>query len=264
MEKLEMKSIKHIIVVASGKGGVGKSTVSANLAIALSRKNLKVGLVDADIYGPSIPAMFGLGMLSPEMAMEDGKNKMKPFEKYGIKLMSIGFLVPEERAVIWRGPMASNAVKQLFTETIWGELDYLVIDFPPGTGDVQITTIQDLKIDGAIIVTTPQIISVNDARKSAEMLTNEALSVPFLGVVENMSWFTPLNHPEEKYFLFGKGGGQIIADEFYTSLLTKLPLVQEVGEMADKGKNLFMDNSNPMQDLFDKLAEDVINKIDNK
>lgn len=258
MEKLELESVKNVIVVASGKGGVGKSTVASNLALALSRKNLRVGLVDADIYGPSIPAMFGLGMQDVEQMEENGRTIIYPVEKFGIKLMSLGFMVPEERAIIWRGPLAANAVKQIFSDVIWGDLDYLIVDFPPGTGDVHITTIQDIRVDGVIIVTTPQTIAVNDARKSAEMLTNNALAVPFIGIVENMSWFTPLNHPEEKYYIFGKGGGETIAKEFFTTLLTQLPLIQDTSE--NNKPNLYMDDSTPMKGLFDDLATKLIEK----
>lgn len=258
MEKLELKSIKNIIVVASGKGGVGKSTVSANLALALSRKGFKVGLVDADIYGPSVPAMFGLGMQDVAEFQEEGKTRILPIEKFGIKLISLGFLVPLEKAIVWRGPLAANAVKQLFTDVVWGDLDYLIVDFPPGTGDVHLTTIQDIRVDGAIIVTTPQAIAVNDARKSAEMLTNEGLAIPFIGIVENMSWFTPLNHPEEKYYIFGKGGGEIIAKEFYTTLLSQLPIIQDA--FVDGKLNLYMSDSTPMKALFDDLADKLIEK----
>ena len=258
MEKIELKSIKNIIVVASGKGGVGKSTVSANLALGLSRKGLKVGLVDADIYGPSVPAMFGLGMQDVAQFEEEGKTRILPIEKFGIKLMSLGFLVPLEKAIVWRCPLAANAVKQLFTDVVWGELDYLIVDFPPGTGDVHLTTFQDIRVDGAIIVTTPQAIAVNDARKSAEMLTNEGLAIPFIGIVENMSWFTPLNHPEEKYYIFGKGGGKIIAQEFYTTLLAQLPLIQD--RFVDGRLNLYMSDKTPMMALFDDLADKVIEK----
>lgn len=264
LTKSRIKGVKHIIVVASGKGGVGKSTVSANLAIMLARKGYKAALLDADVYGPSIPKMFDLEDQMVEVTMdESGKEYMIPFEKYGVKINSIGFLVPRDKAVIWRGPLAGGALTQLFTQTIWGDIDYMIVDFPPGTGDVQISAIQQFRISGAIIVTTPQVIAVNDARKGAEMFLPENMNVPLFGVVENMAWFTPKQHPEEKYFLFGQGGGLTLAREFSTSLLTQIPLVQEVGETAEKGGNLLDQNNALINEAFDHLADEVVYQLEN-
>jgi ATP-binding protein involved in chromosome partitioning len=215
-EKIPMEGVKNIIVVASGKGGVGKSTVAANLAIAFARDGYKTALVDADIYGPSIPRMFGIEDAKPEVTAFGDKQMMFPIEKFGVKIMSIGFFVERSQSLIWRGPMAANAVTQLFENTEWGDIDYMFIDFPPGTGDIQLTTLQKLNLTGAIIVTTPQEIALNDARKATSMFTNPDLKVPVLGIIENMSWFTPEQHPNEKYYLFGKGGGHKLALEFDT------------------------------------------------
>jgi len=194
-EKIPMRGVKNIIVVASGKGGVGKSTVAANLAIALARNGMKTALVDADIFGPSIPTMFGLEDARPEVKSENNRELIFPIEKFGIMIISIGFFIDRSQSLIWRGPMASNAVKQLFEDTQWGEVDYMIVDFPPGTSDIQLTTVQKLNLAGAIIVTTPQEIALNDARKASSMFMNPDLKVPILGVVENMSWFTPAAHP---------------------------------------------------------------------
>lgn len=264
LTKSRIKGVKHIIVVASGKGGVGKSTVSANLAIMLAKKGYKTALLDADVYGPSVPKMFNLEDQMVEVTMgEDGKEYMVPMEKYGVKINSIGFLVPRDKAVIWRGPLAGGALTQLFTQTLWGDIDYMIVDFPPGTGDVQISAIQQFRISGAIIVTTPQVLAVNDARKGAEMFAPDNMNVPLFGVVENMSWFTPKQHPEEKYFLFGQGGGLTLAREFNTTLLAQIPLVQEVGETAEKGANLMDQNNAIINDAFDSLADEVVYQLEN-
>lgn len=264
LTKSRIKGVKHIIVVASGKGGVGKSTVSANLTIMLAKKGYKTALLDADVYGPSVPKMFNLEDQMVEVTMgEDGKEYMVPMEKYGVKINSIGFLVPRDKAVIWRGPLAGGALTQLFTQTLWGDIDYMIVDFPPGTGDVQISAIQQFRISGAIIVTTPQVLAVNDARKGAEMFAPDNMNVPLFGVVENMSWFTPKQHPEEKYFLFGQGGGLTLAREFNTTLLAQIPLVQEVGETAEKGANLMDQNNAIINDAFDSLADEVVYQLEN-
>lgn len=253
-EKIELPEVKKIIIVASGKGGVGKSTVSVNLAIALARQGQKVALIDADIYGPSIPRMLGLEDGKPEVKMFGDKEVYFPLEKYGVKVMSIGFFIAKNQSLIWRGPMAANAITQLFENSQWGEIDYMIVDFPPGTGDIQLTAVQKLNLHGAIIVTTPQEISLNDARKAASMFTNPDLKVPVLGVVENMSWFTPVSHPDEKYYIFGNGGGQVLANEINTKLLGQIPLVAEVGAAADNGLSVFSQNDKSVIDAFDNIV----------
>ncbi len=260
-EKIPMEGVKKIIVVASGKGGVGKSTVAANLAIALSRNGYKTALVDADVFGPSIPTMFGLEDARPDVTANGNQEMIFPIERYGIKIISIGFFIDRSQSLIWRGPMAANAVKQLFEDTQWGDIDYMIVDFPPGTSDIQLTTVQKLNLAGAIIVTTPQEIALNDARKASSMFMNPDLKVPLLGVVEDMSWFTPAQHPDEHYYIFGKGGGMRLAQEFDTRLLCQIPLIMEVGEAAEKGLNVFQQTNKAAADAFETLAEQVIDCI---
>jgi ATP-binding protein involved in chromosome partitioning len=261
-EKLPMEGVKNIIVVASGKGGVGKSTVTANLAVALTRNGYKTALVDADIYGPSIPRMFGIEDEKPEVTSFGDKDMIFPIEKSGIKIISIGFFIDRNQSLIWRGPMVANAITQLFENTHWDDIDYMIIDFPPGTGDIQLTTVQKLNLTGAIIVTTPQEISLNDARKAASMFNNTDLKVPILGIIENMSWFTPDKHPEEKYYIFGKGGGHKMAVEFDTWLLGQIPIVLEVGEAAEQGLSVFSQKNREVADSFEKISELIISKTE--
>ena len=254
--------VKNIIVVASGKGGVGKSTVASNLALALAKTGLKVGLLDADIYGPSMPIMMGLKGIRPGAIEEDGKTKIVPIEKYGIKMLSIGFFIEEDKALMWRGSMASNALQQLFNDAVWGELDYMVLDLPPGTGDIHLTLVQSVPVTGSIIVTTPQNVALADVRKAADMFKNDSIKVPILGVVENMSYFTPAELPENKYYIFGKGGGQVVANELSVDLLAQLPIVESIAAKSDLGEPIVLDESSPISSIFIKLAEDVKKKVD--
>jgi ATP-binding protein involved in chromosome partitioning len=260
-EKIPMEGVKNIFVVASGKGGVGKSTVAANLAITLAQNGFKTALVDADIYGPSIPRMFGIEDAKPDIAAFGDKEMIFPVEKLGVKIMSMGLFIDRNQSLIWRGPMAAGTITQLFENTQWDEIDYMIIDFPPGTGDIQLTTIQKLNLTGAIIVTTPQEIALNDARKATSMFTNPDLKVPVMGIIENMSWFTPELHPEEKYYLFGKGGGHKLAVEFDTWLLGQIPLVIEVGEAAEKGQSVFSQTNKQVAETFEKIAELLISRV---
>lgn len=258
-EKINLPDVKNIITVASGKGGVGKSTVSANLAIALARNGFKVALVDADIFGPSIPKMFGIEDAQPDGTVIGDKEMMFPIDKFGVKIMSIGFFIKNNQGLIWRGPMASNALTQLLENTEWGQIDYLIIDFPPGTSDIQLTTVQKLDLTGALIVTTPQEIALNDARKAASLFNNDNLKVPIMGVVENMSWFTPKPHPDEKYFIFGQGGGERLAKELNVPLIGQIPLIAEVGEAAEKGFSVFNQEDKSAIKAFESIVDRVVN-----
>ncbi|MBI9063978.1 MAG: Mrp/NBP35 family ATP-binding protein [Marinilabiliaceae bacterium] len=255
-----LPNVKNIILVASGKGGVGKTTVASNLAVTLSRDGYKTGLLDADLYGPSVPLSLGLEGQRAIASHEDNKEVFNPIERFGIKVMSLGFLMKKEDAVIWRGPMASNALSQLLENTRWGELDFLVIDMPPGTADISITLTQKLPQSKAIIVITPQQVALADGRKAASMFTSTNINIPILGVVENMSYFVPENHPEEKYLLFGKGGGQQLANEFKVPLLAQIPLVSDVCELGDSGKTVFASSNkiivNAFQDLSGKINQE--------
>jgi ATP-binding protein involved in chromosome partitioning len=230
-----LPGVKNIIAIASGKGGVGKSTVTSNLAVALAQMGAKVGLIDADIFGPSIPTMFNCEHEQPHVKQVNGKNIIVPIEQYGVKLLSIGFLTPPDSAVVWRGPMASSALKQFFGDADWGELDYLLIDLPPGTSDIHLTMVQTVPVTGAVIVTTPQKVAIADANKGMSMFRQPQINVPILGIVENMAWFTPEELPDNKYFIFGKDGGKNLADKYDVPLLGQIPLVQGIRESGDSG-----------------------------
>ena len=255
-----LPGVKNIIAVASGKGGVGKSTVTTNLAVALAQAGAKVAIIDADIFGPSIPTMFNNENEKPSVSNVDGKSLIKPLENYGVKLLSIGFLAPAEGAIVWRGPMASSALKQFISDADWGELDYMLIDLPPGTSDIHLTLVQTLPVTGAIIVTTPQKVAVADAKKGLAMFKQGSINVPVLGVIENMAYFTPAELPDNKYFIFGEGGGQQLADENDVPLLGQLPLVQSIRESGDNGYPAAL-KEGPMQDAFKNLAEKVASQV---
>ncbi len=256
-----LKNIKNIIAVASGKGGVGKSTVAVNLAVALANTGAKVGLIDADIYGPSIPIMFDATGEKPKAFTVDDKTKIVPIEKYGVKLLSIGFFVDPAKALVWRGPMASGALKQLFSDGDWGELDYLLIDLPPGTGDMHLTMIQTVPVTGAVIVSTPQQVAIADVVKAADMFLQEGINVPILGVVENMSYFTPAELPNNKYYLFGKDGCKKLAEQLNVPLLSQIPIVQSISESGDSGKPVACNPESIEGKAFLVLAENVAQQV---
>ena len=246
---------KHIIAIHSGKGGVGKSTVAANLAIALANKGYNVGLLDADIHGPSMPKMFHCEDARPYSVEVEGRTLIEPIEQYGVKMLSIGFFVDPEQAVIWRGGMASNAIKQLIEDAHWGELDYFLIDLPPGTSDIHLTLISTLQLTGVIVVTTPQPVALVDARKGVEMFKNEKVNVPILGLIENMAWFTPAELPNNKYYIFGKDGGKKLAQELNIPLLGQIPLVQSIREGGDDGTPIALQTGHPAAVFFDSIAQ---------
>ncbi|MBS1525451.1 MAG: Mrp/NBP35 family ATP-binding protein [Bacteroidetes bacterium] len=256
-----LPGVKNIIAVASGKGGVGKSTVAVNLALSLSQAGAKVGLIDADIYGPSLPIMFGLEGARPKGSQVEGKTRIEPIEKYGIKLLSIGFFTDPNQPVPWRGPMVSTAVKQLFNDADWGELDYLVVDLPPGTGDIHITVAQGFPITGAVIVTTPQNVALADAKKGIGMFMMNAINIPLLGIVENMSYFTPAELPDHKYYIFGEGGGRKLAGQLDVPFLGEIPLVKSISESGDAGKPVVLDSENPMSKAFTEMAQRVAQQV---
>ena len=256
-----LKGVKNIIAVASGKGGVGKSTVSANLAIALAKTGAKVGLLDADIYGPSVPIMFDVEDAQPLGKEVDGKTRILPIEKYGIKLLSIGFFVDPKQALIWRGAMATNALNQLINDADWGELDYFIVDLPPGTGDIHLTLVQTLPVTGAVIVSTPQEVALADARKAFSMFNQKEINVPIVGLVENMSYFTPEELPNNKYYIFGKEGGKKLANESGVVLLGQIPLVQGIRESGDNGSPIALDEKSIVGEAFMELAQSVAQQI---
>jgi ATP-binding protein involved in chromosome partitioning len=253
--------VKNIIAVASGKGGVGKSTVAVNLALGLAHSGAKVGLIDADIYGPSIPIMFDLEGARPMARDVDGKSRIQPIEKYGIKLLSIGFFTDPNQPVPWRGPMVSTAVKQLFNDADWGELDYLVVDLPPGTGDIHITVTQTFPVTGAVIVTTPQNVALADTKKGIGMFMMNAINVPILGIVENMSHFTPMELPNNKYYIFGEGGGKKLAETMQVPFLAELPLVKSISESGDAGRPVILNEGNPVAEVFIEMAKKVAQQV---
>ena len=256
-----LPGVRNIIAVVSGKGGVGKSTVAANLALALKEGGAKVGLMDADIYGPSVPIMFGLRGERPMMREVNGKGLIVPLEQYGIKLLSIGFLVDEKNAVVWRGPMASSAIRQFVSDVDWGELDYLVIDMPPGTGDIHLTIVQTVPVTGAIVVTTPQDVALADAKKAIAMFGQAQIKVPIIGLVENMAYFTPEELPDNKYYIFGKEGGKRLADEFDLPFLGQIPLVQSIREGGDKGVPAMVGSDEITKKAFREFASVSVRNI---
>lgn len=258
-----LPGVKNIIGVASGKGGVGKSTVASNLAVALAREGYKVGLLDADIFGPSVPKMFGVEKEPLYIHKVDGRDLIIPVEKYGVKLLSIGFVVNPDSAAVWRGSMASNALKQLITDADWGELDYFVIDMPPGTSDIHLTLVQTLALTGVVIVSTPQQVALADARKGIAMFTSDKVNVPVLGIIENMAWFTPEAHPDERYYIFGRDGASNLAKELGIKLLGEIPIVGKICEDGDQGQPIALGDSVAAQ-AFLHVAREVIDAVDRR
>lgn len=264
MERPILPGVKNLIAVASGKGGVGKSTVSVNLAVALAKTGAKVGLIDADIFGPSIPKMFGAEDIKPAGVRVDGKERIQPISKFGVSFLSIGFFVATEDAVVWRGPMASNALKQLITDGNWGTLDYLLFDLPPGTSDIHLTLVQTVPVTGAIIVTTPQDVALADVIRGVNMFKGKGVDVPVLGLVENMAWFTPEELPENKYYIFGQDGGVKLAEKLELPLLGQVPIVQGIREGGDSGNPVAFDENSIIGKVFTEIAANVIREVDNR
>jgi ATP-binding protein involved in chromosome partitioning len=256
--------IQNIVAVASGKGGVGKSTVTANLAVTLAKMGFKVGILDADIYGPSIPIMFDVASERPLSANVDGKSKMKPVENYGVKILSIGFFTKPDQAVIWRGPMASKALNQMIFDAAWGELDFLLIDLPPGTGDIHLSIMQALPITGAVIVSTPQNVALADARKGVAMFQQDSINVPVLGIIENMAYFTPAELPENKYHIFGKEGAKNLAEDLEVPFLGEVPLVQSIREAGDVGRPAALQTATPIEEAFEAITREVVQQVVNR
>lgn len=259
-----LPGVKNIIAVSSGKGGVGKSTVAANLAVALSQMGMKVGLLDCDIFGPSVPKMFHMEDARPYSEHIDGRDLIMPVEKYGVKVLSIGFFVDPAQATLWRGGMACNALKQLIGDAHWGDLDYFVLDTPPGTSDIHLTLVQTLPITGAVIVSTPQQVALADARKGINMYQNEKVNVPILGLVENMSWFTPAQHPDERYYIFGQEGVKALAEEMQVPLLGQIPVVQDICQSGDEGTPAALDPQSVTGHAFMQLAARVVTETDRR
>ena len=256
--------ISNIIAVASGKGGVGKSTTTANLAVTLARMGFKVGVLDADIYGPSMPIMFDVENENPISIEVDGKSKMKPIESYEIKLLSIGFFTSPSQAVIWRGPMAAKALNQMIFDADWGELDFMLIDLPPGTGDIHLSIMQALPITGAVVVSTPQNVALADARKGVSMFQSEAINVPVLGIIENMAYFTPEELPNNKYYIFGKEGAKNLAEDLQVPFLGEVPLVQSIREAGDYGRPAALQTASPLEKTYEEIARNVVQETVNR
>jgi ATP-binding protein involved in chromosome partitioning len=254
-DSVENLRANQVIAIHSGKGGVGKSTISANLAITLAKQGYKVGLLDADIHGPSIPKMFHTEGCRPVSTPVNGRNLIEPIEQYGVKMLSIGFFVDPQQAVVWRGGMASNAIKQLIQDANWGELDYFLIDLPPGTSDIHLTLVQHLHLTGAIVVTTPQPVALVDARKGVDMFLNDKINVPVLGLIENMAWFTPAELPNNRYYIFGQDGGKQLAEELNIPLLGQVPLVQSIREGGDEGTPIALQDGHPASQMFESICQ---------
>jgi len=253
--------IQNIIAVASGKGGVGKSTVTANLAVTLAKMGFKVGVLDADIYGPSIPIMFDVENERPLAVNIEGKSKMKPVENYGVKVLSIGFFTKPDQAVVWRGPMAAKALNQMIFDAHWGELDFMLIDLPPGTGDIHLSIMQSLPITGAVVVSTPQNVALADAKKGVAMFQQDSINVPVLGIIENMAYFTPAELPDNKYFIFGKEGAKNLSEDLKVPFLGELPLVQSIREAGDVGRPAALQTATPLEQSFEKLTQNVVQEV---
>lgn len=256
--------ISNIIAVASGKGGVGKSTTTANLAVTLAKMGFKVGVLDADIYGPSMPIMFDVENEKPISVEVDGKSKMKPIESYEIKLLSIGFFTSPSQAVIWRGPMASKALNQMIFDADWGELDFMLIDLPPGTGDIHLSIMQSLPITGAVVVSTPQAVALADAKKGVSMFLSEAINVPVLGIIENMAYFTPEELPNNKYYIFGKEGAKNLSEDLQVPFLGEVPLVQSIREAGDYGRPAALQTASPLEKVYEEIARNVVQETVNR
>ena len=257
----KIENISNIIAISSGKGGVGKSTVTANLAVSLSKMGFKVGVLDADIYGPSIPEMFDVSGQKPKAVEVDGKSKMKPIENYGVKILSIGFFTQIDQAVIWRGPMASKALNQMIFDAEWGVLDFLLVDLPPGTGDIHLSIMQSLPISGALVISTPQKIALNDARKGVSMFKKENINVPVLGIVENMAYFTPEELPDNKYYLFGKQGAKNLSSDLDIPFLGEIPIIQSVREAGDVGRPAAMQENTISEDIFNTICKNMLSQL---
>ncbi|MEP6262173.1 MAG: Mrp/NBP35 family ATP-binding protein [Gillisia sp.] len=256
--------ISNIIAIASGKGGVGKSTITANLAVTLSKMGFRVGLLDADIYGPSMPMMFDIEAEKPLSVNVDGKSKMKPVENYGVKILSIGFFTQPNQAVVWRGPMAAKALNQMIFDAAWGDLDFMLIDLPPGTGDIHLSIMQSLPITGAVIVSTPQNVALADAKKGVAMFQQESINVPVLGIIENMAYFTPAELPDNKYYIFGKHGAKNLAEDMGIPFLGELPLVQSIREAGDIGRPAALQVATPLEAAFEKITQNVVQETVNR